>query len=506
MKQFFALETTDRFLKEAIRGAGFKFNDCIPEFIDNSLDAGAKNIKITAIKNKKNLYDIKIDDDGKGIPHQDIYYILKQIGYGNLNRYKPSSISKFGLGMKYALVNLNPGGDVEICSIHNGYKSTVFFNCDDMPKITQPFVEKTELHSSTSIYIPNVDVSSNQISSMIKTIGCIYFPHIHNGNELNITVFHNEKEINIEFTDPLYRNVDTDIQKSDPDCEINGYNVPIKGRYFEISFPDDKISSWDKQQGGTSFSASRSGIYFRLGGRYITLGNGNFYKPSDQQARNRIRIEVELDRDLMDLFGVEFNKSRISLDRNEEKLKNFISKIDEIVTWGVKNYQNNRSKENSLDVDATEERERLNKEINQIRRKNPYDIQDLPERPESTKDSINKSDDSKDKKSKNRPSIGSYNKEMVDIKVISKGTFNRLFEYYRESNKLIIEYNSDHNLYKYYKILNKESKKLVDLMIMAISDSLDDTRRQYIYDENIDNINDDIINTLSQRLHKYTNL
>ena len=36
------LKTTPRYLKDAVKGAGFTFNQSVAEFVDNSLDAKAK--------------------------------------------------------------------------------------------------------------------------------------------------------------------------------------------------------------------------------------------------------------------------------------------------------------------------------------------------------------------------------------------------------------------------------------------------------------------------------
>ena len=316
------IKTEDRFFKDFFKGAGFKFESSMAEFIDNSISAGATQIKIKTVPTG-DYYSLIIEDNGHGISHQNIRNVFN-LGTGTLSDYKSNSISYYGVGMKFAIVNLSNTGITKLISVHNGHKSTIFMDVTDIPCISEPIVEEFDGSNGTKIIIPNVILNSNKINTLLKFLGVSYFPHIDNGNKLTISIEHDKEVRNVVFTDPFYRNLNsgTSLVKgiigNDDEVYINGLKIKIRARYFDESFNSDDYSFWDRQQGSSTFSGNKSGIYFRLNGRYITLGENKFYiGGATRSGSNRIRIEVDIDRDLIQLIGVNFNKSKIDLNDDD---------------------------------------------------------------------------------------------------------------------------------------------------------------------------------------------
>lgn len=506
MKNYQPLETTDRFLKDAIKGAGFTFNGCIAEFIDNSIDACAKKITIKAIEQNKDLYDLIITDDGKGIPPEKIYDAVKKLGFGNLEDYSSNAISNYGLGMKFAIVNLCSKGEAIISSTHNKRFSSVYLKVDNVPSVRMGEIEKVKRgKNTTQIHIPNVKISSNQITSLLKFLGCTYFPHVDNGNKLKIILQHRGKETTVNFSDPLYRNKSKGVNDNNDEVEINGYKIYIRGRYFNTAkWNADDYSAWDIKQGGAGFAMARSGVYFRLGGRYITLGNAEFYSPgaakSDQQVRNRLRIEVEIDRELISNLGISFNKSLLNTDLDNPLLRSFFESLDSIVSWGQKNLWNiSRGKKYDQSDEEKEKNEEVEDDINARRRIYPLDVEELGI---ENKENENKKNDPEG--TKNRPKGLKYNNYLLNFRFTSNGNNSQVFDYWRERKKLIIEFNTDHNFYGYYNSLDTSSKKVAAMMILSIIDSIEISK----FDISTGNPDweQDILVYLSTRLNKYCRL
>ena len=89
------------------RESDFDSNSAYGEVIDNSIQAGAKNIKIVfdtrLIKKKEVLESIAFGDDGDGMPPEIVENCLTQ---GFSSRYNDrSGIGRFGVGMTKAFMN-----------------------------------------------------------------------------------------------------------------------------------------------------------------------------------------------------------------------------------------------------------------------------------------------------------------------------------------------------------------------------------------------------------------
>ena len=97
---------------ETFRDNGYKDTaSAISELIDNSIDAGAKNIQIIVFEKTttkanrpmKEISEIAIVDDGSGMNEEDLKTSLQ---FGNGTKFeKKDGIGKFGIGLPNASVS-----------------------------------------------------------------------------------------------------------------------------------------------------------------------------------------------------------------------------------------------------------------------------------------------------------------------------------------------------------------------------------------------------------------
>ena len=499
------ITVTDRFVTDTIKGSGFTFNQTICEFTDNALDAGAKNITIEATKLEDGSYNIRIEDDGAGIPKEKIAAVLSELGHGSSDDYNSGSISNYGVGMKFAIINLVSKGTAIIESRRDGWKSTVGFQVGEKQAfLTEPTFVKDDGKPGTTIYLPSVTnnrskITSHQITGLVKHFGATYYPHVSEGGQLSITIINDKNKHQVEFTDPLYRYLGEDkgIISNYDECEIEGRKVYLKARMFLRSFDEENLNSFDCRQGGPNI-ATRKGIYFRLNGRYITLA-APFSILQDRFAffMDRIRIEVDIDRDLIPIMGVGFNKSKITIDKENALLNTFIARVDDIMKWAEKIYKKETPPSKATPIER-EERDKINKTLSALsKRTNGDGLKELfPSMSSSKKD---KEDP---KGTKNRPSGLEYNKLSVEVCYEALGAQSPAFEYGRLNGKTVISLNTEHAYYAAYCKLPEQSKMTVDMMMFSMIEGLVATKLDHIGEE-ADAFRQDFVYQMSMRMAKW---
>lgn len=84
---------------EGLRDTGYEFNTAIADLIDNSIAASGKNIDVLIDMDFRGNLRLSIADNGIGMNRQELINAMK---YGSNERSHPSSLGKFGLGLKTA--------------------------------------------------------------------------------------------------------------------------------------------------------------------------------------------------------------------------------------------------------------------------------------------------------------------------------------------------------------------------------------------------------------------
>ena len=93
------LEPDPSRVMEGLRDTGYNFNTAIADLIDNSIAANAHRVKIKIVMSPKGNVNVYLADDGHGM---DLEGLKNAMRYGSDRRTDPSSLGKFGLGLKTA--------------------------------------------------------------------------------------------------------------------------------------------------------------------------------------------------------------------------------------------------------------------------------------------------------------------------------------------------------------------------------------------------------------------
>src|SRR5688572_3707020 len=84
---------------EGLRDTGYEFNTAIADLIDNSIAASATMVDILIKMDLRGNLRLSIADNGIGMDRIGLVNAMK---YGSAERSHPSSLGKFGLGLKTA--------------------------------------------------------------------------------------------------------------------------------------------------------------------------------------------------------------------------------------------------------------------------------------------------------------------------------------------------------------------------------------------------------------------
>jgi anti-sigma regulatory factor (Ser/Thr protein kinase) len=84
-------------LADLVSQVDYEMAAAIAELLDNSIDAGAKNLLIRFVRTKGRLKEILVIDDGKGIDEKDFD---KAMTYARQREYESNDTGMFGIGLK----------------------------------------------------------------------------------------------------------------------------------------------------------------------------------------------------------------------------------------------------------------------------------------------------------------------------------------------------------------------------------------------------------------------
>ncbi|GAB1458092.1 hypothetical protein MASR2M48_34000 [Spirochaetota bacterium] len=86
-------------ISEGLRDTGYEFNTAVADVIDNSIAAGASQVDVRIIADYDGNIILSVGDNGCGMDRDGLINAMK---YGSRKRDDPSSLGKFGLGLKTA--------------------------------------------------------------------------------------------------------------------------------------------------------------------------------------------------------------------------------------------------------------------------------------------------------------------------------------------------------------------------------------------------------------------
>ncbi len=358
------------FAHETFSNSGFRLDSAVSEIIDNSMEANAKNITIHIVwrrkghgNNEDRVDKLVFVDDGDGM-NEDIVYDYF-IATESTKRNNKSGIGKFGVGAYMACIAMTEIGHV-YSKIKNG--KWMYTSMEKSKKIPKPVAKDPPMeylqHDHGTIVIwenINKDIRKSEIISkknddprLIDELGRIYRKFIStrkiigsdngtkvvtNDNPVKIKIKSESDIIEVEPYDPLFithnRKMD-DTEK--PTMHSIKYPIISKNRsgYMYVTITYLPESWWMKEyrpglkadntikrgitERNEGISLVREGreLYFgKWPGGPIKIQNAH-ESPSNRDHFDTIDrwvgIEIEFSRNEDDIFGVEFNKTRIIME------------------------------------------------------------------------------------------------------------------------------------------------------------------------------------------------
>src|SRR5262245_32084293 len=83
----------------AISNLGYSMEDALADLIDNSIDAGATQVRVRILRRKSELKSVVIADNGRGMSEP---VLDKAMGFGVRSTNGEIRLGKYGLGLKSA--------------------------------------------------------------------------------------------------------------------------------------------------------------------------------------------------------------------------------------------------------------------------------------------------------------------------------------------------------------------------------------------------------------------
>lgn len=326
---------------EGLRDTGYNFNTALADIIDNSIAADATRIDISIDLNPRGEVSVYIVDNGTGMDEEGLQNAMR---YGSKQREDPSSLGKFGLGLKT--------GSTAFCrclsvvSRGSGDETVrkVQWDLDYIAKTNEwnlrqpvPSDDEIDILDATADGGTGTLVIWEKIDRLLKT----YKSKGSQKNALKRTIDDLQFHISMVYQrfldkqDDRARNIEitlngTSVNAWDPFCLSEEDTEVLADETVDVEMPDGKDSffkvkayllpnsknfSTSKARDDARISNDMQGFYIYRENRLIHYGDWlGMY--SREPHGSLLRVEFSFDYTLDDVFNVDIKKSRILL--NEE--------------------------------------------------------------------------------------------------------------------------------------------------------------------------------------------
>ena len=318
--------TPDVDLLANIRHSSIDNLSALGELIDNSVDAGSRNITVQFYDNEK-YRNIMVVDDGRGISEPNIKHALTlaksmKVGMDQLGR--------FGMGMKTAALSLTTNFELFTKSVTDG----IFYASYNINKMKQEnkfiaeirpataaesdfFKTKIKSLSGTIVILKNCDrinykTNEDFSDKAIRYIGQVYRRQISRRGVQFEVITNNTPPVKVPMIDPLMRDDSRVVYLANCDIHEINYtqNQIIKKTNIEVSatlLPE----GINNEQLYLKLNQANQGIYILREGREIANAKkyNTIWKES-HNSKNRLRIEVVVNTDLDNELRIDFNKGQ----------------------------------------------------------------------------------------------------------------------------------------------------------------------------------------------------
>jgi hypothetical protein len=340
-------------LVESLRDTGYSKEAAFADIIDNSIAANATRVDVE-LQYMFGEFRVIISDNGDGMSEEQLKNAMR---YGSPRRDNPKSLGKFGMGLKTAstafcrrLVVLSKQNDKQVGRawdidkiISSDRWELETPNNDDYYDDFEALNDLTE-HSGTMIIWESIDRlvkvgSDSQMRKQLETLGkelsetlsAIFFKYLVS-NEVTVSMkIGDATRHELKGWDPLC----SDLTKSDSGARarvLREKSVPIEvdGKTLSFTVKGSIIPSQNELTVGerdyVRYNLDNQGFYIYREGRLIWHDGWPHRMYKKESKITRLRVELNFNHDLDDVFSIDFRKSRVIIPVEiRDKLKELVA-------------------------------------------------------------------------------------------------------------------------------------------------------------------------------------
>ena len=321
---------------EGLRDTGYEFNTAIADLIDNSIAASATNVDVLIDMDMRGNIRLSIADNGIGMDRNALINAMK---YGSNERPHPSSLGKFGLGLKTAstafcrnlLVTSRP--HIKADTIR------AYWDLDHVSKVGkwELLIDKPDNDTITHLNKIAPDTSGTVVvwEKIDRLMKNYVAPSGASARKAKDKIINELKEhlsmIYQRFLDKEFKNApDINIKVNndklspwDPFCRTESELVASKEMDVEHTDASFTINAYvlpRKEEFSSAEAATRAKLSNDLQGFYIYRENRLIHYAdwlgmfSKEPHGTLLRVEFSFDHRLDDAFQIDIKKSQISLN------------------------------------------------------------------------------------------------------------------------------------------------------------------------------------------------
>lgn len=326
---------------EGLRDTGYNFNTAIADIVDNSIAANSSKIDISVDLNPAGDITVYIADNGIGMDEEGLQNAMR---YGSKQREDPSSLGKFGLGLKTGStafcrclsVVSRGNGDSIVRKVQWDLDYIAKTNAWNL-KRPVPTEDEIEVLDATAEGGTGTVVIWEKIDRLLKT----YKTRSNQKNALNRVIGDLQFHISMVFQrfldtkDERERNVKitlngTPVYAWDPFCLEEKDTEKLADEFVDVEMPDGKEATFSvrafmvprRENFSTSKSRDEAKISNDMQGFYVYRENrlihsGDWLGMFTREPHfSLLRVEFSFDHSLDDVFNVDIKKSRILLNED----------------------------------------------------------------------------------------------------------------------------------------------------------------------------------------------
>ena len=322
-----------------LRDTGYTFNTAVSDIIDNSIAANASHVFVNLNVDPQHQLTVYIADDGSGM---DMNGLVNAMKYGSAERPNPSSLGKFGLGLKTASTSfcrklslVSTASDKETRKVQwdlDYVAETGDWNLKEMKPTDDELdilYNATQGATGTLVVWENID-RLNYVDKSGKFLNKAFTQTIKD------LVFHLRATYQ-RFLDPEFKDVPNVIMSvngdiltpwdpfcsNEPNTQVladQSYKLLLMDKKTEapvrikaVAIPNKKSFSSPEAENEARILTRHQGFYIYRENRLIHYGDWVGLN-SVEPHLNLLRIEFDIDHQFDDLLSLDIKKSKVTLN------------------------------------------------------------------------------------------------------------------------------------------------------------------------------------------------